>query len=67
MLPCAYEVVLGIYDKVNVNGLSLGGMNSGGSFFQVGVLNRGNSRTQLGLLNFDDGWRFSLPFLSIHF
>lgn len=58
-------LILGGYNGVDVNGISIGAVNIGNSWIQIGIVNKGNSTIQIGLLNFDEFWKFNFPLISI--
>jgi hypothetical protein len=62
-----YGIILGLYNAVDVKGLSLGLMNNGNGWLQIGLLNIGNSVLQLGLVNFDADWKIGIPIINFNF
>lgn len=60
-------IILGIYNNVNVQGISVGIVNNGNSWLQVGVLNIGNSAVQIGLVNLDENYKMGIPLINVNF
>jgi hypothetical protein len=60
-------LILGGYNGVNVNGLSIGVVNSGDSWLQIGIVNMGNSRIQIGLVNLDENYKMGIPLINVNF
>lgn len=71
---CVYEcnnnqingIILGIYNVVNVEGISFGLVNNGDSWLQIGLVNIGNSSVQIGLVNFDENYKVGIPLININ-
>jgi hypothetical protein len=62
-----YGIILGIYNAVDVKGLSLALVNNGNGWLQIGLLNIGNSTIQIGLANFDADGKMGVPILNVNF
>jgi hypothetical protein len=62
-----YGIIIGLYNAVDVKGLSLGLMNNGNGWLQIGLLNIGNSVLQLGLVNFDADWKIRIPIINFNY
>lgn len=60
-------IILGIYNNVNVQGLSFGLVNNGDSWLQIGLVNMGDSTVQLGLVNLDENYKMGVPIININF
>lgn len=55
----------GLFNKIDVRGLSLGLVNFGDSWLQVGLVNKGDSIVQIGLVNFDAEMGLHFPLIYI--
>lgn len=62
-----YGIILGLYNAVNVKGLSLALVNNGNSWLQIGLLNMGDSAIQIGLVNLDGNYKMGIPIININF
>jgi hypothetical protein len=62
-----YGIILGLYNAVDVKGLSLALVNNGDSWLQIGLLNIGDSVLQIGLVNLDADGRMGIPIININF
>ena len=62
-----YGVILGLYNPVDVKGLSLGLVNNGNGWLQIGLLNIGDSVVQLGLVNLKDNGEMGIPIINVNF
>jgi hypothetical protein len=62
-----YGIILGIYNAVDVKGLSLALVNNGNGWLQIGLFNIGNSTVQIGLANLDADGNMGVPILNVNF
>ena len=60
-------IILGIYNDVNVKGISFGLVNNGNSWLQIGLVNMGNSTVQIGLVNLDENYIMGIPIINVNF
>ena len=60
-------LILGGYNGVDVNGLSIGVVNNGDSWLQIGLVNMGNSTVQIGLVNLDRNYKMGIPIINVNF
>ena len=60
-------MILGIYNNLSVNGLSIGLVNNGDSWLQIGLVNMGNSTVQIGLVNLDENYKMGIPVINLNF
>ena len=62
-----YGIMLGLYNAVDVRGISLALINNGNSWLQIGLLNIGDSVIQIGLVNLDGNKKMGIPIININF
>lgn len=62
-----YGIMLGLYNAVDVKGLSLALVNNGNGWLQIGLLNIGDSVLQIGLVNLRSGGRMGIPIINVNF
>ena len=62
-----YGLIIGLYNAVDVKGLSLAIVNNGNSWLQIGLLNIGNSVLQIGLVNLDAYGKMEIPIINMNF
>lgn len=62
-----YGIMLGLYNAVDVKGLSLAMVNNGNGWLQIGLLNIGDSVLQIGLINLRSGGRMGIPIINVNF
>ena len=62
-----YGVIFGLYNAVDVKGLSLALVNNGNSWLEIGLFNMGNSIVQIGLVNLDGNYKMGIPIININF
>jgi hypothetical protein len=62
-----YGIILGLYNAVDVKGLSLALVNNGNSCLQIGLLNFGDSIVQIGLVNLHADGRMGIPIINVNF
>lgn len=60
-------IILGIYNNVNVQGISVGIVNNSNSWLQIGLVNIGNSSVQIGLVNLDENKIIGIPLINVNF
>ena len=60
-------LILGLYNAVDVKGLSLSLVNNGNSWLQIGLLNIGDSVVQIGLVNLHADGRMGIPIINLNF
>lgn len=60
-------LVLGVFNIVDISGLSMAAINSGNSWLQIGLLNMGDSSVQIGLVNLDGNKKIGIPIININF
>ena len=62
-----YGLILGLYNAVDVKGLSLSLVNNGNSWLQIGLLNIGDSVVQIGLVNLHADGNMGIPIINLNF
>lgn len=62
-----YGIILGLYNAVDVKGLSLALVNNGNGWLQIGLLNIGNSTIQFGIVNLHDDGSMGIPIINVNF
>jgi hypothetical protein len=62
-----YGLILGLYNAVDVKGLSLALVNNGNSWLQIGLLNIGDSVVQIGLVNLHADGNMGIPIINVNF
>jgi hypothetical protein len=62
-----YGIFLGLYNAVDVKGLSLALINNGNGWLQIGLLNIGDSTVQIGLANLDADGKMGVPIINVNF
>ena len=62
-----YGLILGLYNAVDVKGLSLALVNNGNSWLQIGLLNIGDSVVQIGLVNLHADGNMGIPIINLNF
>ena len=62
-----YALIVGLYNAVDVKGLSLALVNNGNSWLQIGLLNIGDSADQIGLVNLDENRKMGIPLINVNF
>jgi hypothetical protein len=62
-----YGLILGLYNAVDVKGLSLSLVNNGNSWLQIGLLNIGDSVVQIGLVNLHADGKMGIPIINLNF
>jgi len=60
-------LVLGVFNIVDISGLSIAAINSGSSWLQIGLLNIGDSVVQIGLVNLDENRKMGIPLINVNF
>lgn len=60
-------LIIGGYNGVDVNGLSIGIVNNGNSWLQIGLVNMGDSTVQIGLVNLDEKFKMDIPLINVNF
>ena len=62
-----YGIILGLYNAVDVKGLSLALVNNGNGWLQIGLLNIGDSAIQLGIVNLHEDGSMGIPIINLNF
>jgi hypothetical protein len=62
-----YGLIFGLYNAVDVKGLSLALINNGNGWLQIGLLNIGDSTVQIGLANLDADGKMGVPIINVNF
>jgi hypothetical protein len=62
----ANGLVVGAFNFLDVNGLSIAAMNLGNSWLQIGIVNIGNSTVQIGLVNLDENRKMGIPLINVN-
>lgn len=62
-----YGIILGLYNAVDVKGLSLALVNNGNGWLQIGLLNIGDSTVQIGLANLNADGKMGVPIINVNF
>jgi len=60
-------LVLGVFNIVDISGLSMAAVNSGSSWLQIGLVNVGDSVIQIGLVNLDGNKKMGIPIINVNF
>jgi hypothetical protein len=60
-------LVIGVFNIVDISGLSIAAINSGNSWLQIGLLNIGDSVVQIGLVNLDENRKMGIPLINVNF
>jgi hypothetical protein len=60
-------LVLGVFNIVDISGLSFAAINSGNSWLQIGLVNVGDSAVQIGLVNLDGNKKMGIPIINFNF
>lgn len=60
-------LVIGVFNIVDIRGLSIAAMNSGSSWLQIGIVNIGDSTIQIGLVNLDENRKMGIPLINVNF
>lgn len=62
-----YGLILGLYNAVDVKGLSLALVNNGNGWFQIGIVNIGETVLQIGLVNLHPDGKLGIPLINVNF
>ncbi|MBK9097395.1 MAG: hypothetical protein IPM14_04570 [bacterium] len=62
-----YGIMLGLYNAVDVRGISLALVNNGDGWLQIGIVNIGDSILQIGLVNLHSNGKIGIPIINVNF
>ena len=60
-------LILGVFNIVDIKGLSIAAVNSGNSWIQIGLVNKGDSTIQLGIVNLHEDGNMGIPIINLNF
>jgi hypothetical protein len=60
-------LILGVFNIVDIKGLSIAALNSGNSWIQIGLVNKGESAVQIGLVNLHSDGEMGIPLINVNF